>query len=129
MAATLYCKNTLTTPSAIPQTCYRDMLRRKDATTTGGSLYLDDAVYSNGERQFASGASPTGTLTPMGFWSERLATETTISGQITFTIRVLQNAGGGSGFITGRLRARLSKITAGGSDVETPIVLADASTD
>lgn len=129
MATALYFKDTLTNPTAIPQGGYRDVLRANDDPDHIALLYLDDAVDANGERQFASGASPTGTLTPMGFWSERIAAEVTISGSVTFTIWVKQNEGGGSGFVTGRLRARLFKITAGGSAVESPIVLADASAD
>lgn len=129
MATTLYFKDTLTNPTAIPQDGYRDMLRANDTPLANLGPWLDDVIDGNGERPFGSGDSPTGTLTPMGFWSERIAAEVTIAGSVAVTIRVEQNEGGGSGFVTGRLRARLFKITAGGSAVESPIVTADASAD
>lgn len=124
MSTTIFLRNTTTAPSAFPQTQYRDALTvrgsglQSPVTTQNANGLRDD-----GERLFAFGNSPT-EVPVLAWWSERASAEFTLSGSVTFNIY---------GLITSpyqaRLRVRLSKMTVGGSDIETPIVQADAGAD
>lgn len=117
MATRIYLRLTITHPRAkraIPGTDYKDM-----TTTQGAAKTTIQLVSTSGttQKQFGVGT------TIMAFWSERVATEVTLSGTINFHLWAL------AGTLGQRLRARVSKITAGGSDVVTDLGWADATTD
>lgn len=115
MATEIWFRVTKTNPKAIPQNGYNDMLSTNPPVS--GISVLTDAVTPDERFFLISGI-------PIHFWSERVAADVTISGEITFSIRVSTSPG-----FTGRLRAKLYKITSGGSNVETFIGQADALAD
>lgn len=115
MATKLYFSTARTHPGAPIPTKQYDVVRTVTINTN-----LHDAMNDvNGERAFAL-FSDTDTI-PSAFFTERATTEFTISGPITFYVSYEVGTG-----VTAKLRIRLSKITVGGSDVETPILTADA---
>lgn len=120
MSTDLRLIKTTTVPSAGPSTTYRDLVFVD--RWTSGTLTLDtDTAAGPAERPFRIG----GTGSAIRFYSERVASEFTLSGTVTFTLSSLSSDAG----FTGRLRARLSKITHGGSNIETFIGVCDATAD
>lgn len=116
MATRIYLRGTTTHPRAkraIPGTLeYRDM-----TTTQGASKLTLSTVSTSGAKQRQFGI----TTALLAFWSERVATAVTLSGTINFHLWAA------SGPLGQNLRARVSKITAGGGDVETDLGWADAT--
>jgi hypothetical protein len=123
MATTLHIGNLKTHPAAVPRTGYADMTTTY-VSQASKTVHFATAVSPDGERQPLTGTSPTNG-NPIRWYSERFAADATIQGLITFTIDKLT---AGTGF-TGRLRARLYKVTAGGSDVESLIGTFDDDAD
>lgn len=124
MATTINLRNSTTVPSAKPITQYRDALTVKGSglqqpNTTGNG----NGLRPDGERLFAFGGAPN-EIPVSAWWSERAAAQYTLSGSVTFNIYGLIIAP-----YQARLRVRLSKMTVGGSDIETPICQADAAAD
>lgn len=116
MATTIYTRNTLTHPGAIPQNGYFDMLTTGSGVQlTTNSMVTAPAEYP-GEKQFAL------TGVALAWWSPRVAAPVTISGSMTFNIWINGDAG-----YVGLARVRLFKITAGGSAIES--LIATATTD
>lgn len=115
MATKIYLDITQTYPRS-NQAGYRDLLPTSSNSSATGPLGA--TVLPNGERQFrpASGSAP-----DSGFWSERVSVAATISGTITFQIRLFESLA-----VEARLRARLYRITAGGSMVESLVAQADS---
>lgn len=117
MSTQLFFWNTNSYPRAIPQDAYYDM-SPTSLSVAGTTINTD--TFTTTERPFLKTASNK----PCNFWSERVATQVTISGSVTFDMNVTAASG-----FTGRVRAYLSKVTAGGSNVETLIGQADATAD
>lgn len=111
--------NTTTNPDAIPQNGYLDLADDISAVFlegSGGTLDLGSTTVNN-ERPFVVAGEP------IAFWSARLAGEFTIDGDFQVYV-VAQQAVADADL---RIRVRLSKITAGGSAIESPIFEVDAA--
>jgi hypothetical protein len=114
MATTIYLRASQTQPRAYPQNAYRDILQTNPIDTL--TAMVTDTTTPT-ERPFGPTAGLEG-----AFWSERISILVTVSGNITFSIRAVADAG-----FTGRLRVKLYKISAGGTNLETFIGQADAA--
>jgi hypothetical protein len=90
---------------------YRDLNR----ATAGNTAFTSDGALTSlepaGERKFKFATF----IAPMEFWSERVATAFTLSGELTCKVYVNNPTAGTT------LRFRFYKVTAGGSRVETLI--------
>lgn len=118
MATRMLSRNVAEIPSLDPNV-YR-VLTTVAFTATATSL---DSLNTEDEFNERPIGDP-GAGIPIPWYSERLASETTIGGTITFNIWAFKDA-----TFTGRLRARLYKVTAGGSNVASLIATADAASD
>lgn len=111
--------DTTTNPDAIPQNGYLDLaddIYGVFLEGSGGTLDLGSTTVNN-ERPFVLAG------VPIAFWSARLESEFTVEGDFTVYV-VAQQAVADADL---RIRVRLSKITAGGSAIESPIFEADAA--
>jgi hypothetical protein len=109
MPTPIYLKTTQTHPRS--PSAYRDMT----TFTSAASLTFVTGTDTTPVEMLLSGG--------IMFISERVAAEVTISGVITFALRGFAATGR-----TARFRARLYKITTGGSNIETLIGQADTTT-
>lgn len=124
MSTIINLRNSTTVPSAFPQAQYRDALTVKGSglqqpNTTGNG----NGLRADGERLFAFGGAPN-EIPVASWWSERASAEFTLAGSVQFNIYGLIVSP-----YQARLRVRLSKMTVGGSNIETPICQADAAAD
>lgn len=114
MATPIYLRITQTHPGARSVTPdYNDALRATSNASHGLTAEVVDEA--NGERPFKYF---TGVVNRYVFFSERVSTGFDLSGNITVTLRTSVPAGG-IGFF--KITARIYKITAGGSDIESLI--------
>jgi hypothetical protein len=113
----LYLRATATNPDAIPQNGYQDLIYEV-AGSSGATLDASATEQPAGERPFLlSGV-------PVAFWGERLDLgEETIQGDFAVYLPAQQIESDA----TLKLRARLYKITTGGSAVETLLGTADSA--
>lgn len=123
MSTVIWLRSTATVPSAYS---FVSGGVTKDALTVNGTG-LVNATMKAGATLPASGEfllTMPGTFTPLSWWSERITAQVTISGAIAVALRPNTTAGG-----TVRLRMKIFKITAGGSNVVTLIGQADGTAD
>jgi hypothetical protein len=116
MATVLYARTAVTAPLVTP---YRNHLPLFNSVSVGSASTLDASSVdtATNERQFTVGD------VPESFWSGRVVSQHTQTG----TLQVLVYAKQLVADADLRLRARLFKITAGGSDVESLIASLDAT--
>lgn len=99
---------------------YRNMMSGFAAFAGSSMTFsgLGTTVLETGERVIAF------TEIPLSFYTERVTAPVTISGTITFNLWINRAA-----TALGRLRVRLWKLSAGGTNIETPIGTFDPSVD
>lgn len=117
MATRMYPQNSATFPGAGPELTYLDMLVTQGVSVSGYGFTV--AADVNGERQMLIAG-----VNPVTIFSERVSAEVTVSGTVTFNVWASLH----STAFTAKLRARLYKITSGGSAIETLITEADSAT-
>lgn len=116
MATRFNLRRTTTIPSAIPEAGgYRDATVVAPSLAGGSAMSSTSTILADNSKQIVAGK----------FYSDRLTQTVTISG--TITINLLASANSASPPI--RMRARISKETAGGGAVETDIATGDQAVD
>lgn len=104
-------QNTVPETGALLTGPYSDLQRATVSSLSYAvNTSLDTSVEPVGERKFVKSGF---TSTPVEFWSERVAAEATISGQIAFKVFINNITGSHT------VRVRLYKLTAGGSMIRT----------
>lgn len=126
MATRQYFSDTRTINTAY-DTALPDIKKYKDMITAVGTV---SSTIGNASPTIGSAAVQYerlvwSTPTTFGWFSERFATETVLSGVVTFQVYASTTVVAPD---TARLRVKLSKVTTGGSFVETPLVQADSPT-
>lgn len=116
MATRFSLRRTTTWPKAIPENGgYQDMTVGKGVTATPVSGLVSGAILADNSRQLSKGV----------FYSERFTSAFTLSGAITVSMKTNTF----SPSLPLRARYKISKITTGGSMVETPILAMDMASD
>lgn len=117
MSTQLFARTSTTAPLVTP---YRDHLPLHSSSSAGSPSTLEASPTDTGtnERQFFEAG------VPADFWSGKVVSQHTQSGEVNFTLYGAALAVADADL---RVRARLFKITAGGSDVESLLVTADAT--
>lgn len=116
MATTIYPKYTQTfirTPTVFAGS--RDILTTNPTSNVHPRAYTD----VNEEQQFEIKVGQADAGTPITWYSPRVESTVVIAGEITFKVGIVIPAGDTG--MTARVRVQLSKLTAGGSNIETVI--------
>lgn len=119
MASTLYPRTGTTTPLVTPYKNHLVLHALNSGSGTASVLDASTVDTAPNERQMTIGNVPAAA----DVWSGPNVTQHTQTGTVTFTVYGKLAVADADL----RLRARLFKMTAGGSDVETPMVTADAT--
>lgn len=116
MATTIwpkYTKTFLRAPTVLAGA--RDILTTNSTSNIHPRAYTDTDV----EQQFEIKIGQPDEGTPIIWYSPRIDSTVVVEGQITINVGTITPAGSGS--LTARLRVTLAKLSAGGSNIETPI--------